>query len=154
MQYIKDKNLYKAVMFYFSMCGHDLQGANDSKITVAANYYKVDHDEVLKIVKNELWNRAKKEACQENGWYTVYNPHAPELLGTGFGNDFVWICPNCNHVQAANVHDDFRGDRIFVSSCPACGWFDRDQRYVTRKEFYKRYVDRGFEGTLDASRQS
>ena len=65
MQYIKDKNIYKAVMFYFSMCGHDLQGANDSKITVSANYYKVDRDEVLKIVKNELWNRAKKEACQE-----------------------------------------------------------------------------------------
>lgn len=154
MQYIKDKNIYKAVMFYFSMCGHDLQGANDSKITVAANYYKVDRDEVLKIVKNELWNRAKKEACQENGWYTVYNPQAPEILGTGFGNDFVWIFPNCNHVQAANVHDDFRGDRIFVSSCPECGWFDCDQRYNTRKEFYKRYVDRGFEGALDASRQS
>lgn len=133
-KYIHDKTLYKAVMFALDMCNNDIRYAKDDKITVAANYYNVNRQNVLSIVRSELWTKAKEQAKCNNEWYTIFNPEAPEILDTGFGRDYVWICPNCEYVQSANVHDDYTGDLIFVSPCPCCGWIDKSQQ-ITRMDF-------------------
>jgi hypothetical protein len=137
MKYIRDKNLYSAVMFALRMC-QSLHNAHDSKITVAANYYHVDSSAVLETVKQELWERAIKEAKEKaSEWYTVYNPDAPKLLGTGLGNDYVFICPKCGAHYSCNIHDDFKIDKIFVSQC-SCGFTDNFQRTCVRDKVFKR----------------
>lgn len=137
MKYIRDKNLYSAVMFALRMCPN-LHNAHDSKIKVAANYYHVDHSDVLAIVKQELWERAIKEAKEKGPeWYTVFNPDAIKLLGTGLGNDYVFICPQCGAHYSCNIHDDFKIDKIFVSQCK-CGFTDNYQRTCVRNSVFKR----------------
>lgn len=139
MKWIPDKQLFKAVMFALEMCNHDLSWARDDKINVAANYYNVNAGEVFDIVKEELWRLKREEIYKgkRDSFETIFNPYAIKLLGTGFGNDFVYICPKCFHVQACNVHDDFRADLISVKPCPMCGFIDEGQRNVTRKEFFE-----------------
>ena len=135
MEYIPDKNLYSAVMFALSMCP-SLQSARDDKINIAANYYRVNRADVLKIVSKELWSRAIKEAAKDDSqWYTIFNYHAPALLNVGIGRNYVLICPRCGKYFAANV-DSVELDRLFVSQCP-CGFVDEGQRNVTRKEYFE-----------------
>jgi hypothetical protein len=137
MKYIPDKNLYSAVMFALRMCP-SLQYAYDSKIKVAADYYHVNQLDVLAIVKQELWERAIKEAKEKGPeWYTIYNPHAMRLLGIGFGNDYVFICPQCGAHYSCNINDYFKIDKIFVSQCK-CGFTDNYQRIHVRNNVFKR----------------
>ena len=137
MKYIPDKNLYSAVMFALKMCP-DLFNAYDSKIKVAEDYYHVDQSDVLAIVKQELWDRTIKKAREEGKeWFTIYNPHAMELLGTGLGNNYVLVCPQCGAHYACNANDLIRLDRLFVSQCK-CGFTDEFQRKHVRKETFKR----------------
>ena len=139
MKYIPDKKLYSAVMFALKMCPN-LQCANDAKIKVAADYYHVDQYEVLEIVRQELWERAADEAKAEpDRWMTIYNPTATCLLNTGFGNDFVLICPRCGEHYACNSNDYFKLDKLFVSRCK-CGFADEFQRKCVRKELYQYYT--------------
>ena len=135
MKYIPDKSLYSAVMFALKMCP-SLRGAYDSKIKVAANYYHVDYTDVLTIVKKELWERAISEAKEkDDGWLTIYNPHAMDLLGTGFFNNFVLICPKCGAHYACNSNDLIKLDKLFVSQCK-CGFVDMYQRKYARKTYF------------------
>ena len=139
MKYIPDKKLYSAVMFALKMCPN-LQCANDAKIKVAADYYHVDQSSVLEIVRRELWERAADEAKAEpDRWMTIYNPTATCLLNTGFGNDFVLICPRCGEHYACNSNDYFKLDKLFVSRCK-CGFADEFQRKCVRKELYQYYT--------------
>lgn len=144
MKYIADKQLYKAVMFALDMCGHSLQTALDEKISIAANYYKVDENDVFRYVKDELWNIERAKAKQNSeSWHTIYNPQGMKLLGFGFGKDYVFICPQCGHACAMNVHDDYISDRLFVSPCPVCGFVDKGQRQHTRRELFEYLKQRG-----------
>lgn len=137
MKYIPDKRLYSAVMFALRMCP-SLQDAFDSKIAVAADYYQVAHDEVLKIVRQELWGRARKEAKENpHAWFTIYNPQAPQLLNTGLGNNYVLVCPKCGEHYACNANDIFKLDRLFVSPCK-CGFVDNYQREYIRKSIFEK----------------
>ena len=137
MKYIPDKNLYSAVMFALRMCP-SLQIAWDSKIKVAADYYHVNQSDVLAIVKQELWKRAIKEAKEKSDeWFSIYNPHAMDLLGTGFGNNYVLICPQCGAHYACNANDLIKLDRLYVSQCE-CGFADNYQRRHIRYETFKR----------------
>ena len=137
MEYIPDKALYSAVRFALKMCP-TLQCSWDSKISVAANYYNVNRDDVFRIVKDELWKRARYCAKEDgDNWYTVYNPQAPNLLGTGLRQDFVFICPHCGANYACNVHDDYSVNKLYVSQC-RCGFIDKDQRKHIRKDFFNR----------------
>ena len=54
------------------------------------------------------------------------------LLNTGFGNDFVLICPQCGGHYACNSNDYFKLDKLFVSRCK-CGFADEFQRKYVRK---------------------
>lgn len=135
MKYIPDKNLYSAVMFALRMC-LSLQCASDSKIKVAADYYQVDRDEVLQIVREELWERARNEAKKNRDeWFTIFNPNAAELLNTGLGKDYVFICPHCGAHYSANVHSPIL-DEIYVSQCK-CGFVDNYQRKIIRNDVFK-----------------
>ena len=137
MKYIPNKNLYSAVMFALRMCP-SLRDAWDPKIKVAANYYHVERSDVLAIVKQELWERAISEAKEKGDeWFTIYNPHAMDLLGTGWGNNFVFICPQCGEHYACNIDDLIKLDRIFVSQCK-CGFTDDFQRTRVRNNVFKR----------------
>ena len=139
MKYIPDKKLYAAVMFALKMCPN-LQCANDAKIKVAADYYHVDQYEVLEIVRQELWERAADEAkAKPDEWMSIYNPTAMRLLNTGFGNDFVLICPQCGEHYACNSNDYFKLDKLFVSRCK-CGFADEFQRKCVRKKLYQYYT--------------
>lgn len=131
MKYIPDKQLYKAVMFALKMCP-DLNHALDSKVKLAADYYKVNGDDVFKFVKDELWRRKIAE-LSDGRWKTVWNPEANRLVG-GFG-DFVIVCPVCGSQQRAPVNS-FSVDKIFVSACPSCGFVDRFQRHQIRKDVF------------------
>ena len=135
MEYIQDKNLYSAVMFALKMCV-SLQHAFDYKINIAANYYHVSRSDVLRIVQKELWERARNDA-KKNGdsWYTIFNHEASDLLNTGPGNDYVFICPKCGRHFACNVHEDRKIDKIFVSQCQ-CGFTDEYQRKIVRKDYF------------------
>ena len=145
MKWISDKQLFKAVMFALDMCGHDLQTARDEKIDIAAKYYNVNKDEVFKIVREELWRLKRKKILEgkKDSFETIFNPHGIKLLGTGFGNDFIFICPKCFYVQACNVHDDYNCDLIFVRPCPICGFTDDGQRNVTRKQIFEYAKEKG-----------
>ena len=135
MKYIPDKNLYSAVMFALRMCP-SLHNAYDSKIKVAADYYHVDYSDVLTIVKQELWKRAISEAKEkDDGWFTIYNPHAMDLLGTGLCNNFVLICPKCGAHYACGSNDLIKLDKLFVSQCD-CGFVDMYQRKIARKTYF------------------
>ena len=134
MEYIPDKKLYSAVMFALKMCP-ELMGARDKKIRIAADYYHVEYEDVLKIVRRELWDRARKEAKQKgNHWLSILNHEARDLLDTGWGNDFVLICPHCGRHFACNVNNLYKVDTLFVSQCQ-CGFADRYQRKI-RKEIF------------------
>lgn len=124
-------------MFTLRMCP-SLQAADDSKIKVAADYYHVNRSDVLTIVKQELWERAINEAKKERfNWLTIFNPSASDLLGTGWGNDYVFICPQCGSHYACNVHDDAKIDRLYISQCK-CGFIDKFQREHVRKDIFNR----------------
>ena len=135
MRYIPDKGLYSAVMFALKMCPK-LQSADDSKVKIAANYYHVNYSDVLTIVREELWDRAIDEAKKnKDEWLSIYSPRAPRLLDTGFGNDYVLICPQCGAHYAFNVNSG-RLNRFYVSQCK-CGFTDKCQREIVRKDVYK-----------------
>ena len=139
MKYIPDKNLYSAVMFALKMCP-SLHNAYDSDIKVAANYYHVDYSDVLTIVKQELWKRAISEAKEkDDGWLTIYNPHAMDLLGTGFLNNYVLICPHCGAHYSTNVNS-WKLDQLFVSQCK-CGFADNYQRKIRNDVFKRLYKE-------------
>ena len=139
MKYIPDKKLYSAVMFALRM-GPSLQSAFDSNIKVAADYYQVDHDEVLQIVREVLWERARDEAKKNRDeWLTIFNPYAPKLLNTGLGKDYVLICPHCGAHYSANVHSPIL-DEIYVSQCK-CGFVDNYQRKIRNDVFKRLYKE-------------
>lgn len=127
MKYIPDKTLYSAVMLALNMCP-SLRLAKDSKIKVAANYYHVDYADVLAIVREELWNRAIKEAKQTpSEWYTILNGSANDLLGVGYFNDYIFICPHCGRHYSCNINDNYKINKIFTSQC-ICGFADEWQK--------------------------
>jgi len=136
MRYIPNKALYSAVMFALKMCP-DLKCARDSKIGIAANYYHVDYADVLKIVREELWDKETQTAIANGGdsWHTIFNPDAHDILNTGWGNDFVFICPRCGRHYSCNINDYSASNKIFVSEC-LCGFSDEFQRKYVRKEIY------------------
>lgn len=139
MEYIPDKRLYSAVMFALKMCP-TLVTAKDSKITVAANYYQVDYADVLRIVRDELWKAEKNEAKKDTKhWHTIFNPQAYDILGMGWGQDYIFICPHCGKCYSCNVHDDSTLNRLYISRC-ICGFFDEYQRKFTRKDCYERLM--------------
>jgi hypothetical protein len=139
MKYIPDKKLYSAVMFALRM-GPSLQRAFDSNIKVAADYYQVDHDEVLQIVREELWERARSEAKKNSGeWLTVYNPHAIQLLNTDPYNNYVLICPHCGAHYSANINS-WELEQLYVSQCK-CGFVDNYQRKIRNDVFKRLYKE-------------
>lgn len=134
MKYIPDKNLYSAVMFALRMCP-SLQDAIDQKIKIAADYYHVDHSDVLEIVQQELWERAINKAKEEDEWFTIYNTLAPRLLNTSYNNNFIFICPRCGARYSCNVHDDLKINKLYISQCK-CGFADEYQRKYVRKDYF------------------
>lgn len=145
MKYIPDKKLYSAVMFALSMCP-DLRIAKDKKIRIAADYYHVNYADVLAIVKDELWGRETKEASKNSGWYTILNYDAYDLLGTGFGNNYILICPKCGRHYSCCVDDLYRMNVLFVSRCK-CGFVDEYQRKIVRKYFFEQISNTRKENT-------
>lgn len=142
MKYIPDKKLYSAVMFALKMCP-SLNSADDSKISVASDYYHVNKSDVLEIVKQELWSRAIDEAKKEkDSWTIIFNPSATDLLGMGIFNDWVFVCPECGARYAFNVHDDYVIDKMYVSQCK-CGFADKFQRECVRKDLFIRLQEKG-----------
>ena len=141
MEYIPDKNLYFAVMFALKML-KTLQSADDRKIDIAANYYHVNRNDVLKIVRSELWRRERNKAKENaNSWHTIYSPRAPELLNTGFGQNFIFICPHCGAHYACNVNDGYKSDKLYTQQC-SCGFIDNGQRKFIRKYFFERFMQK------------
>lgn len=140
MKYIPDKKLYSAVMFALRMCP-SLDCAYDSKVKKAAEYYHVNYSDVLPIVRRELWDRAISEAKKCSEWFTIFNPYAHDLLNTGWGNDYVFICPQCGTHYSCNVHDDRKTDKLYLSQC-GCGFTDTFQRNVVRKDIFQ-HLDKG-----------
>ncbi len=133
--YIPDKNLYSAVMFALKM-SPDLQMSFDRHIHIAANYYHVDYADVLSIVRKELWTRELNIAKKTKGnWHTIYNHVAPDLLNTGPGNNYIFICPRCGKHYSCNADDYLRIHKIYTSKC-SCGFEDEYQQKFIRKDFF------------------
>lgn len=138
MEYIPDKKLYSAVMFALKM-SPCLQGSRDRDVETAANYYHVKYKDVLTIVRKELWERAINEAKKESDrWYNVYNPDAPELLGT---DNYVFICPRCGRHFACDIHDDSKLNMLYISQC-VCGFADDNQRKFTRRWLFEQVSEK------------
>ena len=126
-------------MFALRMCPN-LQCANDAKIKVAADYYHIDQYKMLEIVRQELWERAINEAKdRKTEWLTIFNPNAMRLLNTSYGQNYVFICPQCGEHYACNINDDVKVNKLFISQCK-CGFADEFQRKCVRKELYQYYT--------------
>lgn len=143
MEYIPDKQLYKAVMFALDMCRYH---ATDQKIKIAADYYKVNEKDVFRYVRGELWKKEKTKAKEKRDvWHTVFNPWAIRLLGGPNFENYAFVCPKCGNVQYAHINS-FETDRIYVKPCPSCGFVDWIQRRTTRKDVYERLTKREASG--------
>ena len=140
MEYIPDKSLYSAVMFFLKMCP-SLNRAYDYKVDIAANFYHVSSDDVLAIVRKELWEREIDKIKGEDEWHSIYHPSGSRILNIPF-NSLVLVCPQCGRRFSCDSNNYSACDKLYTQRC-ACGFADKNQRNFIRKDAYERLKLKG-----------